>query len=396
MGNLAHDKPTLMTTALASLTFRDICQRMLFTELAITHILFYHQKLPGARLLPILKGSPRIVSYIQSISISGGSPFQLDNRPSRLAEDSDLAEVLHLLSLQGRVNSISLSDLRWSKLPSTTRNTISVLCRSRSIQKASVRRSPVQLAGLFGQSLKHLTISLSISSLLSLPANSSLELSTPASQLQSLHIVLWRFPDQSKLPEIVDFLLDPTTAIGVQVLRDLRIIQAPAPLSGARHGPYDPSLQRLLSACGSSLETFTFTAPANPVQSVILDLSPLTNLRKIRIFWSDAKMIQGFTQIIETVRLETPLATVCFRHAAVRLCPLEPMAEYWVNLDKACARLHKHGRLAQVAFDFPELVDRVASKVEAAHAAIEKALPRVRAAGILYLDSPCGSWKRST
>ncbi|TFK28659.1 hypothetical protein FA15DRAFT_665110 [Coprinopsis marcescibilis] len=72
MANPAHDVLTLRSTTLASPTFRDVCQRMLFMEMKFPYISFQRRKLPGAKLLPILKGSPQIVSYIQSVSIDDG------------------------------------------------------------------------------------------------------------------------------------------------------------------------------------------------------------------------------------------------------------------------------------------------------------------------------------
>ncbi|TFK28658.1 hypothetical protein FA15DRAFT_507748 [Coprinopsis marcescibilis] len=268
MGNLADDEPTLMSTALASPTFRDICQQMLFKEIKFTFVASCDQVHPGAKLLPILKASPLIASYIQSVSISDGHIIRRNYRPvaaSRLANDSDFAEVLNLLSLQGRVKDISLSNLRWSKLSSTTRNAIFVLCRSRSIQTASIESSPFQLTGLFGQSLKHLTISLSQSESCSLLASSPLETATPPSQLQSLHISLCNYRGQSKLTNIVNFLLDPAATIEIHGLRDLYMYRGST--TGEGSDTYDPdAVQRLLSACGSSLETFTFEAQGNPIQ----------------------------------------------------------------------------------------------------------------------------------
>ncbi|TFK28654.1 hypothetical protein FA15DRAFT_753339 [Coprinopsis marcescibilis] len=387
MGNLAYNRPTLMSSALVSPTFRDVCQQMLFVELTFPSILFCDQILLGARILPILKASPRIVSYIQSVSISDGPILQRNYRPvaaSRLADDSDFAEVLNLLSLQGRVKNISFSDLRWSKLPSTTRNTICVLCRSRSIQTASIRTSPFQLTGLFGQSLKHLTISLSVSEFCSLLASSPLETATPPSQLQSLHISLCNFPGQSTLTNIVNFLLDPAATIGIHGLRDLYIKRGP--MIGGGSDMYDPdAVKRLMSACGSSVETFAFEAHGNPIQQAALDLSLLTNLRKVSICWSDTGRIQGFVQIIEAVPLETPLEILHIHHATLQSYdPVEPIAESWANLDNACARLHEHGHLAKVVFDFP-MPYVTALVAQDARDAIANALPRLRGLGILDL-----------
>ncbi|TFK28657.1 hypothetical protein FA15DRAFT_753342 [Coprinopsis marcescibilis] len=388
LGNLAHDKPTLMSTSLASPTFRDICQQMLFKEIKFTSAVFCDQILPGAKLLPILKGSPRIVSYIQSVSISDGHIIRQNYRPvaaSRLANDSDFAGVLNLLSLQGRVKDISLSNLRWSKLPSTTRKAISVLCRSRSIQTASIESSPFQLTGLFGQSLKNLKISLSVSESCSPLAGSPLEKASPPSQLQSLYISLCNFRGQPKLTKVVDFLLNPAAMIELHGLRDLYINRGS--MTGEGSDTYHPdAVKRLLSACGSSLETFTFEAEGNPIQQVALDLSPLTNLRKICIGWSDTGIMRGFTQIIEAVPLETPLEIVHMYHAAMKPCdPVDHIAESWTNLDKACARLHEHGHLAKVLFN-SSMHYATTLVTEDARDAIANALPRLRRLEILDID----------
>ncbi|TFK25329.1 hypothetical protein FA15DRAFT_703741 [Coprinopsis marcescibilis] len=147
----------LRSLCLVSSTFRELCQRKLFSHLDVNRKPTVEGTnntctlLPGTKLLSLLDQNKRIATYVRSLKISNDS----DSVPW-LSIDEHLPVALYRIVEYQRIQKLSLCKISAECAGLSIRHTVASLCGCPSLRFLKFRSCPLSLIENFAESLTHL------------------------------------------------------------------------------------------------------------------------------------------------------------------------------------------------------------------------------------------------
>ncbi|TFK20394.1 hypothetical protein FA15DRAFT_708151 [Coprinopsis marcescibilis] len=268
---LEGDVRSLRKASLVSSRFGEPFQKLLFSELRLEvespEYGYLWRSYPGKKLLTLLQ-SPRIGSYVKSITISDGPSYGWGHDHTWIADDADLPKALRLLPLD-RFTKLTINGVWFGLLPPATKNAIAALCSSPSLVSLFINDAPIDFINFCGPSVVNFVCRNTDTSL------DLLEKRTTECGWRLQTMALYR---HWELCEIIGFLMLEPNQVGLVGLKKLHV-----DISTREWDDYG-AVQTLLRHCARTLEVFSFFTYKDDYGSETwncIDLSGLPNLRQL-------------------------------------------------------------------------------------------------------------------